>query len=78
MVVCWPAIGGTLLAVVIVGAPVIWGEGKLGKTLGKFSTEISSAAQLELLSCMLTRVHLPFWSRLCGDLSGFAGVEAAV
>lgn len=77
-VVCWPAIGGTLLAVAIVGVPVIRSEGKLGKTLGKFSTEVSSVAQLGLLSCMLTHVHLPFWSRLCGHLWGCAGVMAAV
>lgn len=78
VVVCWPVIGGTLLAVVIVGVPVIWSEGKLGKTLGKFSTKASSVAHLGLLSCMLTQGHFPFWSMLCGDLSGFAGVEAAV
>lgn len=47
------------------------------KTLGKFFTKVSSVAHLELLGCMLTHVHL-FWSRLCGDLSGLAGVEAAV
>lgn len=78
MVVRWSVIGGTLLAVVIAGVPVIRSEGKLGKTLGDFSTEVSSVAHLGLLSCMLTHAYLPFWSTLCGKHSGFAGVEAAV
>lgn len=48
------------------------------KTLGKFSPKVSSVAHLALLSCMMTHIHLPFWSRLHGDLSGFAGVDTAV
>ena len=78
MVMCWPVVDVTSLAVVIVGVPVIRSEGKLGKTLGKFSPKASSVAHLGLLSRMLTHVHLPFWSRICRNLSVFAGVEAAV